>query len=168
MRRYVAPLIVMVAATAFAAAQSPAPDLVAGDLQKDWADQKARMTALADAMPEDKYGFKATEAQRTFGEQLHHLAEAHVRMFKTIDASGKVPAPDVAAAKTKAEIVKALGAAYDYGQAVLAAQGPLSESAGTRSKARVVWAAMNNAMNHYGQCVVYLRLNGIVPPASRR
>jgi uncharacterized damage-inducible protein DinB len=41
-------------------------------------------------------------------------------------------------------------------------------TSGGRSKARGVWAAMNNAMNHYGQCVVYLRLNGIVPPASRR
>jgi uncharacterized damage-inducible protein DinB len=168
MRRSLITLALLAVAGTLAGAQTPAPDPVAGDLQKDWADQKARMTALADAMPEDKYGFKATEAQRTFGEQLHHLAEAHIKMFKTIDTSGKVPAPDVAAAKTKAEIVKALGAAYDYGQAVLAAQGPLSESAGTRSKARVVWAAMNNAMNHYGQCVVYLRLNGIVPPASRR
>ncbi|HEX2446476.1 MAG TPA: DinB family protein [Vicinamibacterales bacterium] len=166
MRRYIIALVLIVAAAARPGAQTPDP--IAGDLQKDWADQKARMTALADAMPEDKYGFKATEAQRTFGEQLHHLAEAHVRMFRALDASGKIPAPEVAAAKTKDEIVKALAAAYDYGQAVLAAQGSLGESAGTRSKARVVWAAMNNAMNHYGQCVVYLRLNGIVPPASRR
>jgi uncharacterized damage-inducible protein DinB len=145
-----------------------AADPVAADLLKDWTEQKSRMVALAEAMPTEKYAFKATPAQRSFGEQLHHLAEAHVRMLKTLDPAGKVPAPDVASAKTKEEVVKALASAYDYGQAVLAAQGSVAEAAGGRSKARVVWAAMNNAMNHYGQCVVYLRLNDIVPPASRR
>jgi uncharacterized damage-inducible protein DinB len=143
-------------------------DPVAADLLKDWTDQKSRMVALAEAMPTEKYDFKATPAQRSFGEQLHHLAEAHVHMLKALDPAAKVPAPDVANAKTKEEIVKALAAAYDYGQAVLAGQGSVAETAGNRSKARVVWAAMNNAMNHYGQCVVYLRLNDIVPPASRR
>jgi hypothetical protein len=160
-------LALTLAAAALAAPQTP-PDAVAADLQKDWADQKARMLALADAMPPDKYAFKATPEQRTFGEQLHHLAEAHVRMLKTLDPDAKIPAPDVANAKSKEEIAKALAAAYDYGQKLLAAQSSLAETAGSRSKARVVWAAMNNAMNHYGQCVVYLRLNGIVPPASRR
>lgn len=155
------------AIAALAAAQTP-PDAVAADLQKDWTDQKTRMIALADAMPAEKYAFKATPEQRTFGEQLHHLAEAHVRMFKTLDPDGKIPPPDVANAKSKEEVARALAAAYDYGQKLLAAQSSLGEPAGGRSKARVVWAAMNNAMNHYGQCVVYLRLNGIVPPASRR
>ena len=145
-----------------------AADPLAADLMKDWSDQKSRMMALAEAMPAEKYEFKATPPQRTFGEQLHHLAEAHVRMFKALDPQSTVPAPNLSADHGKAAVMKSLGEAYDYGAAVLKAQqGSLAQSGGRNSKARTVWAAMGNAMNHYGQCVVYLRLNNIVPPASR-
>lgn len=141
-------------------------------LLRDWTAQKARLVALAEAMPAEKYEFKATPEQRTFGEQMGHLAEAHVSMFKRLDTAGKVPAPDTPKGHGREEIVAFVGAAYDYGQKVLES---LSEEALLKSAeadrpvaARTVWAAMNNAANHYGQCVVYLRLNGIVPPASRR
>jgi uncharacterized damage-inducible protein DinB len=148
-----------------AAAQEP----VAADLRRDWAAQKKRMLELADAMPAEKYEFKATPPQRTFGEQLHHLAEAHVRMLKALDPAGRVPAPAIEKDYGKAAVMSMLESAYDYGDAVLEAhQGALGERRGEATPARTVWSAMLNAMNHYGQCVVYLRLNDIVPPASRR
>jgi hypothetical protein len=77
---------------------------------------------------------------------------------------------------TKEEIVKALSDAYDFGEAVLAEQTPESinmllgegsRSFGTSTRARVVWSLLSHAMDIYGQMVVYVRLNGIVPPASR-
>ena len=142
------------------------------DLLRDWASQKGRIVALAEAMPADKYEFKATPEQRSFGEQIGHLAQAHVSMFKRLDASGSVAAPSAPEGHDRESVVAFVAAAYDYGQKVL---GTLSEEALTKATeagrpvaARTVWAAMNNASNHYGQCVVYLRLNGIVPPASRR
>jgi len=154
-------------APAAAAGGSPAETLAAA-LARDWASQKTRMTDLADAMPPEKYEFKATEAQRTFGEQLVHLAEAHVAMFKNVDASGKVTAPTISKDHTKPAAMKALADAYDYGTAVLKANGgQLLDLVKDQPRARTVWQAMGNAQNHYGQCVVYLRLNGIVPPASR-
>lgn len=144
-------------------------DALRADLEKDWAAQKARMTALAAAMPAEKYDFKATPEQRTYGEQLLHLAEAHLRMGKTLDPAGKVPPPTLSKGHAKAEVTASLAAAYDYGSSVLkAVEGPMTEAAGNTTRARAVWAAMLNAMNHYGQCVVYLRLNGIVPPASQK
>lgn len=149
-----------------ALAQAASP--VSADLAKDWADQKARMVALAEAMPADKYEFKATPEQRTYGEQLLHLAQGHVRFLKAVDPAGKVPAPSLGEAHDRDSVIKAVSAAYDYGQKVIEGGGDLAEKGGERTRARAVWAAMLNAMNHYGQCVVYLRLNGIVPPASRR
>lgn len=151
-----------------ARASAQPADQIAADLASDWAAQKTRMVALAEAMPADKYDFKATPEQRTFGEQLLHLAQAHLRVLKPLDPAGKVPPPAIGEAHDRDSVVKAVGATYDYGQKVIEAAGPLTEKAGERSRARAVWAAMLNAMNHYGQCVVYLRLNGIVPPASRR
>jgi hypothetical protein len=146
-----------------------AGDPVAADLLKDWEAQKTRMVALAEAMPAEKYDFKATPPQRTFGEQLHHLAQVHVNMLKGLDPLGTVPVPSLGPGYDRATVIEALNEAYDYGSAVLrASAGQLAEPAGERTRARAVWMAMGNAMNHYGQCVVYLRLNDIVPPASRR
>lgn len=142
------------------------------DLLRDWNAQKARMVAVAEAMPADKYEFKATEAQRTFGEQLHHLGQANVNLFKRLDPEGKVPAPEVPAGHDRETVTAFLGASYDYGAKVLESLTDSALAAPTgpnnATPARTVWAAMSNAANHYGQCVVYLRLNGIVPPASRR
>jgi uncharacterized damage-inducible protein DinB len=151
--------------------EASAPAGLAADLERDWAAQKKRMVDLAEAMPADKYEFKATPAQRSFAEQLLHLAEAHVGMLKRIDASGAVPAPTLSKDHSRDAVVRSLGEAYDYGLAVLKSDPRRDWGAATEgqpSPARTVWAAMNNASNHYGQCVVYLRLNGIVPPASRR
>jgi uncharacterized damage-inducible protein DinB len=154
-------------APAAAAAGSPAEQLAAV-LARDWASQKTRMIDLADAMPPEKYTFKATEAQRTYGEQLAHLAEAHVAMFKNVDAAGKVTAPTISKDHTKPAVMKSLAEAYDYGTEVLKANGgQILETVKDNPRARTVWQAMGNAQNHYGQCVVYLRLNGVVPPASR-
>ena len=141
------------------------------DLVKDWAAQKERLVALAQAMPAEKYEFKATPEQRSFGEQMHHLGQANLNLFKRLDPQGKVPAPAAPTGHGRDEVVKFLGESYDYAAAVLAAVPDAALTApGTqgRTPARTVWAAMSNAANHYGQCVVYLRLNGIVPPASRR
>jgi hypothetical protein len=162
---------VFAAAVMFVILMTPAAaqtmDAVTTDLAKDWSDQKARMVALAEAMPAEKYDFKATPPQRSFGEQLEHLAVAHVRMLKALDPEGTIPAPPPPDGHGREAVVKALAAAYDYGQKIIEAS-PMTGTAGERSRARTIWAAMNNAMNHYGQCVVYLRLNDIVPPASRR
>lgn len=150
-------------------AASAQTDALAADLEKDWLAQKARILALAEAMPEDKYSFKATEAQRTFGEQLAHLAQAHVKMLQNVDTGRTVPLPTLGEDHSKAATLKMLEAAYDYGAAVLKANASrLLDAQKGATPARTFWAAMGNAQNHYGQSVVYLRLNGIVPPASRR
>jgi hypothetical protein len=157
-------------AAAAAGGQSSASGLAA-DLEKDWTAQKARMVALAEAMPADKYEFRATPAQRTYGEQLLHLAEAHVGMFKRLDAAGKVTPPTLGKEHGREAVIKAVTDSYDYGLAVIKADPARDWTAATpagNTAARTVWSAMNLASNHYGQLVVYLRLNDIVPPASRR
>jgi uncharacterized damage-inducible protein DinB len=165
---------VMLAALVMAQAGQQPPagastDPLQADLIRDWDAQKARMLALAEAMPEEKYEFKATPPQRTFAEQLLHLAEAHVSMLKALDTAGGVQAPALSKSHAKKDVVQSLAAAYDYGAAVIKAfDGPAHQVSGRATRARTVWAAMGNANNHYGQCVVYLRLNDIVPPASRR
>jgi hypothetical protein len=164
-------LATAVAAAGIAAGAQSSTSGLAADLEKDWTAQKARMVALAEAMPADKYEFKATPPQRTYAEQLLHLAEAHVGMFKRLDAAGKITPPTLGKDHGREAVIKAVTDSYDYGLAVIKADPARDWTAATpagNTAARTVWSAMNLASNHYGQLVVYLRLNGIVPPASRR
>jgi uncharacterized damage-inducible protein DinB len=157
-----------------AAAPPAGASTVRGDLIKDWERQKATLTAIADAMPEDKFGYKSTPAQRSYGEQIMHIATANVDILKFV--GGKVPPPTFTAdsAKTKADILKALADSYDYGIALLNEQTDASlvetvdaSFLGPSTRARIFWVLAAHSMDIYGQMAVYLRLNDIVPPASR-
>jgi uncharacterized damage-inducible protein DinB len=126
-------------------------------------------------MPEDKFGFKATPAQRSFGEQVLHIAQ--VNNMLTAAIGGKTPAPAAVNMKAtaKAEIVKALSDSFDYGTKVISefnnttiqetVQAPFM---GPSTRARVMFFLNSHTQDIYGQMAVYLRLNGVVPPASVR
>jgi len=152
------------------AAQAPT---LKSDLLKDWTNMKATMTKIADAMPEDKFGFKPTPAQRSFGEQIMHVATANVGLIRTLGSKAEAPTIN-AKATAKAEILKALADSYDYGATVINEQTneSLVESVDARflgqsTRARVIWSAIGHAWDEYGVITTYLRLNGVVPPASR-
>jgi uncharacterized damage-inducible protein DinB len=162
---------VLVASSVQPAAQSPS---IQAELLKDLTNQKEQMGKIADAMPEDKFGFKATPAQRSYGEQIMHVAGANVMILKALGAKATPPTMNPKAT-AKAEILKALADSYDFGIAAVkeqtdqtmmqAVQGPAFLGSSTRT--RITYFVLNHAMDIYGQMAVYLRLNGIVPPASR-
>jgi len=137
--------------------------------------------SLAEAMPAEGYGFKPTNGEfreaRTFGEQVKHVACANFAFFNEIEK--KEPPADCAnggpsAAATKAELVAYLRESFEYAQRVLGAMtaanalDPVEGPYGGRStRLGLTTLAVWHASDHYGQLVVYLRMNGIVPPASR-
>ena len=167
---FVAAIIAM--STLRPAAQSTT---IKSDLLKDWTNMKETMAKIADAMPEDKFAYKPTPEQRSYGEQILHVAEANVGLMKALGGKATEPTIDKTAT-SKAAILKALADSYDYGVAVIneqtdqsigeAVQGP--RFIGTATRARLVWVTIGHAWDEYGAMTVYLRLNGIVPPASRR
>ena len=137
--------------------------------------------SLADAMPEEKYGFKPTggafEDARTFGEQVKHVACGNFAFFNEIEK--KTPPEHCETggpnpARTKAEMVDYLRESFAYAGGVLKtmtaanalepAGGPYG---GQSTRLGLTTLAVWHASDHYGQLVIYLRLNGIVPPASR-
>lgn len=158
----------------FQAPAADAPATLPGDLLKDWEALKDTMLKLGDAMPPDKFGFKPTPEVRTFGEQLMHVAGANVNLVKLLDPKATAPTlPEKPTAK--ADVLKALGDSFDFGTAVLKAQtvGTLQETVqgprflGPSTRARIAYRTMGHTWDEYGVMTVYLRLNGIVPPASR-
>jgi DinB family len=179
-------LIVAFAVTALvvpvrAFAQTPT---IPGELLKDWQAQKETMLKIADAMPAEKFNFKSTPAQRTYAEQILHVAGANVELLQFLGAKTKFPfevvPTDMATfglkVTDKAAVMKALSDSYDYGEAVMKELGPgaMTEVVkgppwiGQATRAKMVWYTLGHTQDIYGQMAVYLRLNGIVPPASRR
>ncbi len=141
---------------------------------------------LAEAMPADKYSFapssdyfkpgKTTDFKgvRTFAEQVGHVAQVNYHYFSGFAAAP--PMVDVAAIgkmTSKDDLVKALKDSFAYGHTAIATITPQSAFQVTNPKSQSTPAttaagAVAHAFDHYGQLVVYLRMNGIVPPASVR
>ena len=140
-------------------------------------------TSAAEAMPEDKFEFAPTNGEfkgvRTFGEQIKHVAAVNY-IFGAAILSEKVPV-DVgdesgpASVKTKAEILIYLKDSFAYVHKAIETvneknlvdplKSPFGEGSVTRLGLATSVAA--HGFDHYGQIVEYLRMNGIVPPASR-
>ena len=155
-----------------ASAQS---DTLNRELLKDWLDMKQTLVKLANAMPEDKYDFKTTPPQRDFSQQVLHIATGNVINLNFLRGKATPPAIN-RGAKTKADVIKAMIDSFDYGEALIKEQTPNSlfeivqtnQFLGPSSRARVIYFLIGHSWDIYGQMVVYLRLNGGVPPASQR
>ena len=137
--------------------------------------------AAAEAMPAEKWNFKPTagafEKARTFAQQVKHVACANEAFFNEI--AQKAPPPDCEnggphPAQSKAELVAYLRATFAQGSkaiAELTAANALDYAGGRyggdSTRLGLITLAIWHASDHYGQVAVYLRMNDIVPPASR-
>lgn len=137
----------------------------------------------AEAMPEDKYSFAPTGGEfkgvRNFGMQVKHVATVNYMVAAAILGEkppvelGGENGPD--AIKTKAEIMKFLKDSFAYahkavssineGNLLTPIKSPFGEGMTTRLGMATVIVA--HCFDHYGQMVEYLRMNSIIPPASR-
>jgi hypothetical protein len=139
------------------------------------------IVGAADAMPADKYDFAPSipggdfKGVNTFAAQVKHLAAANYEFFEGWGIAGAVDPKTITALKTKPEIMKALRDSYVYAHAAVnsitvdnaftSLPGP---SAYKATRASTAALCMAHSMDHYGQLVEYLRMNGIIPPASRK
>jgi len=156
-----------------AAAQSPS---LKAEMLKDWTELKTTMDKIADAMPEDKYTFRATPAEQSFGERVLHVAQVNAGLLQLL--GGKATAPTIGAKATgKAAAIKAMDDSFDYGTALLKEQTDQTMMQavanpppflGPASRARICTLLVGHTWDIYGQLAVYLRLAGHVPPASQR
>ena len=175
MRARAVRVCVLLTTLASLAARPVAAASLKDELLRDWADMKQSMLKLADEMPDDKYSFKATPPERTYGEQVLHVATANIINLAYLHPKTPAPAID-RRATTKAEAMKAMAASFDYGTAVINEQTDATllevvdagRFLGQSTKARVVWFLLGHSWDIYGQMAVYLRLSGGVPPASQR
>jgi hypothetical protein len=106
------------------------------ELLKDWSVLKTTMHRIADEMPADKYGFRPTDAQQTFGERTVHIAMVNVGLLSALGETA-IPKPTIdPKATTKDAALKALDGSFDYGIALLKQQSDqtLLQPAGARRR----------------------------------
>jgi uncharacterized damage-inducible protein DinB len=156
--------------------QSSQSASIQAEMLKDWLDLKDTLMKIADEMPAEAYGFKPTPPQETFGRRVVHIGAGANRFLSLLGAKAAAPALDPAqAAMTKAGAMKAMANTFDYGIAILREQTDETmlqtvnvPFLGESSRARVFTFLIGHTWDLYGQLAVYLRLQGHVPPASRR
>ncbi len=174
----------LAATSTFGSAQASAPAKPAvGTVMAPSAEYGKLLTLLekefvsaAEAMPEDKYDFSPPagagdfKGVRNFGDQVKHVAQANGYFFHDPNKPMVDDAASFDKLKTKAEIVKALKDSFMQAHAYVDAITPENAFVMTSNGTRGEMAAfgMAHLMDHYGQMVVYLRMNNIIPPASRK
>lgn len=157
----------------------PCANLVC-EIENDWSRNNVLVYGLASAMPEEKYNYKPTPAQQSFGERVLHVAQINLMLLQALGAKTPAPAIDENAT-SKAAALAALQRVGEYGVAVIRELGdqglqvridspaPVGWFMGPKvSRQRVLYFLMAHSQDTYGQLVVYARMNGIIPPASRQ
>jgi DinB superfamily len=161
------------------------PSLTVSQALDFWiATTETAVVSAADAMPEDTYGFAPTKGEfagvRTFAQQIKHLAANNYRMAAYI--LGHTPTAEQESetgpgtVQSKTQIMDYLrGSFASLHRAVATINAgnllkPMAAFPSPLQKTRLQLAedVVAHSFNHYGQMVEYLRMNGIVPPASRR
>lgn len=148
--------------------------------------QEQRVLGVAEAMPAEKYSFAPTSGEfkgvRTFAEQLRHLAVDNYLLGAAI--LGEHPPVDVGvvesgpiAMRSKPDVISYVKSSFAYMRRAAAAIDDTNTPIptpdispwpqGTATRLGVAIEDCVHTWDHYGQLVEYLRMNGIVPPASR-
>jgi len=154
---------------------------IADALDKNYARLERQLLQVAEAMPADKYSFRPTAQARTFGEQLRHISA--VQWVVGAALLNEDPPVDVGDGDTgphslctKSEIVKYVVGSFAYlRHAIKGCNGnnalemiphPYDPKNMRTERIALIVSYAGHGWEHYGQMVVYQRINGIVPPPS--
>ncbi len=159
------------------------PRTVTSILDRSLANVEGEFVPAAQAMAEDKYNFAPTGGEfkgvRTFAQQIKHVAAVNYLLGSALlgekspaDTGGENGPESV---KSKADIVKYLKDSFAYLHKAYATinqenaagtvKSPFGE--GEVSRLGIATLGVGHCFDHYGQMAVYLRMNGVIPPASR-
>jgi len=155
-----------------AAAQLRAADTIAGPLKAQWEITRGLIVGMVENVPEAKWDFKPTPEVRSFRDQFTHLISENFNYMSMIAGDKPPDRAKLEALKGRDEIIKAIKDSYDYGAKALDSltDAKATEVINIRGQQVPRWTAalynLTDNMDHYGNLVVYVRLNGMVPPKT--
>ena len=142
-------------------------------IQRTAREHSKNLLAAAQAMPADKYGFKPTPAQMTFGELIAHIADDNGITCGAV--GGKTSgAAKVSGTDGKDKLVAALQASLTFCDAALASltdaklANTVSWYGSSTTRAMAGVGLVDDWSDHYAMQAIYLRLNGILPPTAQQ
>lgn len=171
-------------ATVAALQEQQSPPTIASAVDREISSIEKEIVDAAEAMPEDKFDFSPESLNipgseykgvRTFAVQVKHVAASNYFIWSPLTGD-KLPeclndgnGPE--RLKSKADIIKFLKDFFALGHkaaATLTTANMLQTAEHSKStRLHLATFGIAHAFDHYGQMVEYLRMNGIVPPASR-
>jgi len=155
----------------------------ADETLRAWDEIGNKLIALAEGFPEEKYNYKLEKNERTFAQNILHVASVDFDLIGNVagahvgpDFGKDIHNPSQDVFKTKADAVKLLRDAVVEGAKLIQQQGDAGLDTTTKYawgnrmvRHSYIWTVMiEHSAEHYGQLVVYYRANGMVPPDSRR
>ena len=136
--------------------------------------QQKNLVAAVEAMPADKFSYRPTEQQMTFGHLVLHILESNNYLCSKIGDAPEVKPVGLKDTDDKAKLVTALKASFEFCTTALAKvdDSKLSDEVelfgghkGVRAFALI--ALSNDWADHYSSAAMYLRLNGLLPPTAK-
>ena len=165
--------ILILALASAAAAQSKSP--VSDALRQMLGGREKNTVAAFEEMPADKYEYKPTAEQMTFGHLAAHIAEANYYFCANTGDVSEPKVDEMKGTEGKDKLVAAMKASFEFCHTALEKADDAKLSADIKwfdgkPKARA-WAALGLASSwadHYGAAAMYLRLNGLLPPTAKK
>ncbi len=166
----VAALLTLAASAAIAQTKDP----VSSALREVVPGRQKNTVAAIEAMPADKFNYKPTPDQMTFGHLVAHMIETNNALCSK---AASVDAPKVEAFKEtdgKDKLVGGLKASFDFCTQALAKMddsklGETTEAIGMKlTRARIALGVASSMADHYAEAAMYLRLNGVTPPGAKK
>lgn len=156
------------------AQEAPAASSPADEALGLWNRITTMLIDMAEAFPEEKYSYQPTPEVRTFREQLMHVAGANYFFIRL--AGGEKTRPEHKGRESKADVVAVLKESFDDGAHLIRELGDAGMGRTVKHpfedrmvSLQTIWAvAASHAGEHFGQLVVYYRLNGLVPPTTQQ
>ncbi|MGA7907351.1 MAG: DinB family protein [Candidatus Sulfotelmatobacter sp.] len=170
MKRVFAFFLLFAATAVLAQEKNPVTSVVKEILPR----QEKNLVAAVEEMPAEKFSYRPTEAQMTFGHLVLHILEANNFLCSKIGDVPEVKATGLKDSDEKAKLVAALKASFDFCTTALAKvdDSKLSDQVelfGGRKgpRAFALIALTNDWADHYSSAAMYLRLNGLLPPTAQ-
>jgi uncharacterized damage-inducible protein DinB len=136
--------------------------------------QSVFMVKAAEEMPADKYSYRPTPEQWTFGKVVAHVVQANNGVCGIMSGTKPPASAPVTETSPKEALLAALKASFDFCGPVMdnlkdAQLGdPITFFGGAKKpKARALIEIVADLEDHYSQMASYLRLNGMIPPSAQ-
>jgi len=166
-------LFVWMTMTAVATLHAQSP--VASALRQATSIEGKNLVDAADEMPADKYNYKPTPAQMSFGNVIAHVATGNAMMCGWLSGQTPPAGPQLSETDSKDKLLEGLRSSFAFCTSALAqlddkGMGDSIPFFGTRKMTRAMesFIIVDDWADHYSQLAIYLRLNGLVPPTAKR